>query len=87
VPERVPRPQQVEQVAVVGDVNATTMDDAQKRDRAAVLGKDHRSGKVELDRRLRGDFGQLLGREPIERRPLCEKPRDFAQAGVQLGLR
>jgi hypothetical protein len=41
---------------------------------------------MKLDRRLRGDLGQLGGRESVERGSLREKPRDLAQAGVQLVL-
>jgi len=63
------------------------VDHAQERDRTAVLGQDDRAGEVELDRRLRRDLCELLGRERVERRPLREEPRDLAQARVQLALR
>jgi hypothetical protein len=41
---------------------------------------------VKLDRRLGRDFGQLLGRQGVERRSLREEAGDLAQAGVQLAL-
>jgi hypothetical protein len=42
---------------------------------------------VELDRRLRGDLGQLVGRESVKRWALRQKARDLAQTRVQLILR
>ncbi|MGA2012401.1 MAG: hypothetical protein ABSH51_18005 [Solirubrobacteraceae bacterium] len=41
---------------------------------------------MELDRRLRRDLRQLLGRERIERRALRQEASDLAQPGVQFGL-
>jgi hypothetical protein len=41
---------------------------------------------VELDRRLLGDLGELVRGQRIEWRPLREKARDLAQAGVQSSL-
>jgi hypothetical protein len=63
------------------------VDDAQLRDRAAALGEDHRAAQVKLDRRLRRDLGQLVRGQRVERRALCQKAGDLAQAGVQLALR
>jgi hypothetical protein len=42
---------------------------------------------VELDRRLRGDLGQLVGRQRVERGALGQKPCDLAQARVRGDLR
>jgi hypothetical protein len=85
--ERVAGAEQVQQPALVGDVDAAGVDDPQERDRAAVLGQDDRPAQVKLDRRLRRDLGQLIGRERVERRPLRQEPGDLAQTRVQLTLR
>jgi len=87
VAERVAGGEEVQQPALVGDVDAPGVDDPQERDRAAVLGQDDRPAQVKLDRRLGRDLGQLIGRERVERRPLRQEPRNLAQTRVQLALR
>src|ERR1700749_362505 len=42
---------------------------------------------MELDRRVGGHLGQLVGRKRIERRPLGQEAGDLAQTGVRLTLR
>jgi hypothetical protein len=63
------------------------VDDAQMRDRATALGQDDGAAQVKLDRRLGRDLGQLVRGQSVERRALRQKPRNLAQAGVQLALR
>jgi transposase InsO family protein len=83
VAERVARSEQIEQSSVVDDVDRATVDNAQERDRPAVLGQDRRAGKEELDLGLSGELTQLFGREAVERRPRGEEARDLAQRRVQ----
>ena len=86
VAEGVARSQQVQQPALVGDVDAAGVDHAQERDGTVVLGQDDGAAQVKLDRRLSRNVGQLVRRERVERRPLRQEARDLAQAGVQLTL-
>jgi hypothetical protein len=60
MPERVSDSKQIQQMTVVRDVDGAAVDYTQERDRPAVLGQDHRALEIELDRRLRGDLGELL---------------------------
>jgi hypothetical protein len=83
VTERVPHSEQIEQTPVVDDVDSARVDDAQERDRTAVLGQDRRAGQEELDLGLRGDLAQLLGAQRIERSPCGQEARNLAQRRVQ----
>jgi hypothetical protein len=86
VAERVTGAEQVKQPAVVRDVDAAAMDHAQERDRPGVLGQDHRTAQVKLDRRLRRDLRQLGRRQRGERLALSEEAGDLTQTGVQVSL-
>ena len=83
MPERVAGAEQVEQPPVVTDVDRAAVDNAQERDRSAVLGEDRRAGQVELDLGLRGQLAELLRPERVERRPRSKEARDLAQRRVQ----
>ena len=79
--ERVPRPEDVQEAAVVDDVDGPGVDHAQERDRPAVLGQDHLAARVELELGVDHELAELLRRERVKRRPQRQEPRDLAEAG------
>jgi len=83
VAERVAHTEEIEQTSVVGDVDRPAVDDAQERDRAAVLGQDRRAREEELDLGMRRKLAELLGRQRVEGSPRGEEARDLAQRRVQ----
>lgn len=85
MPERVTDREEIERATLVDDVDRARVDDAQEGDRLTVLGDDDRAARMKLDRRLRGDLGQLVGRERVKRRPQSEKADDLGQAGIAAG--
>ena len=60
VTERVTGVEQIEQLALVRDIDRAAVDDAQERDGAAILAEDDRAGEMELDLGLGRDLTQFL---------------------------
>ncbi len=83
VSEGVAGTEQVQQTTLVGYVDGAAVNHPQERHRPAVLREDHRPAQMELDRRLGGDLGELVGGEGVERRSLGQKAGDLAQTRVE----